>query len=168
VNVNKSPYIQQTANTRSFSMYPGQGPGGAPYGGQMFESQWPAMIPQQQPVPVQPGGGGGGLGGMLGNLGGGLGNFNFKDFKSVLDRMGGIEGVMSAVGKVQKIMSTVKQMQPMIKLLMGSFAKTASNDGDVPVKRKRRRRRTKRGRSPARPASQPLNKVATKKKSPSR
>lgn len=100
---------------------------------------------------------------MLGNLSGSLSNFNIKDIKSVVDRMGGIDGVMSTVGKVQKIMSTVKQMQPMIKLLMGSFAKTASKDDDEPVKRRRRRKRRRRS------ASRPLNKVGvTKKKRPRR
>lgn len=149
-------YNNQQYN-RNYPNYPGMpnlGPGGAPFG-----SQLPALIPQQSLVPIPPPSqaGGGGLGGMLGNLN--LSNFNFKDIKGIIDRMGGVEGVVSTMGKVQKIMSSVQQMQPMFKLLMSTFskAKTADDKDDLVPRRRRRRRRR-------RSSSRPLNLTKSKRR----
>jgi hypothetical protein len=81
------------------------------------------------------------------NLLSGLSGFNFKDIKGFVDRMGGIEGVMSTLTKVQKTMQTFKQMAPMLKLLIPklSGAESASlDDDDAYYRRRRRRRRGKR------------------------
>jgi hypothetical protein len=87
------------------------------------------------------------------NLLSGLSGFNFKDIKGFVDRMGGIEGVMSTLTKVQKTMQTFKQMAPMLKLLIPklSGAESASLDDDDAYYRRRRRRR--RGRNNRRKGS---------------
>lgn len=45
---------------------------------------------------------------------------NLNDLKAMVDRMGGIEGVLTTMGKFQKFMSTVQQVAPLIKLFMGN------------------------------------------------
>lgn len=72
-----------------------------------------------------------------------LSNFSFKDIKGFVDRMGGIEGMMSTLTKVQKTMQTFQQMAPMLKLLIPKLggAKSASLDDDDYYYRRRRRRR---------------------------
>jgi hypothetical protein len=45
--------------------------------------------------------------------------------------MGGIDGIMNTMTRVQKIVGTFQQMQPMFKLILGSFggkAATKNND----------------------------------------
>lgn len=90
------------------------------------------------------GGGGGGAGGLLGSLG---------NIRQMIDRMGGIDGVLEHVTKIQKIMSSVQQMAPMLKLLMGKKASPAALDEDdyVPRRYRRRRRRRRTGSSRRRP-----------------
>ena len=74
------------------------------------------------------------------------------DIKGIVDRLGGIDGIVSTVTKVQKMIQSLQQIAPLAKLLMGSFlspkAKTTDNDdGDedtsldhiVPKLRKRRK-----------------------------
>lgn len=46
---------------------------------------------------------------------------NLGELKGIIDRMGGIDGIMNTVGKVQKVMAGVQQFAPMAKLLMGSL-----------------------------------------------
>ncbi|MEX2414723.1 MAG: hypothetical protein WD424_01155 [Paenibacillaceae bacterium] len=77
-----------------------------------------------------------------------LSNLNFKDIKGFVDRMGGIEGMMSTVTKVQKMMQTFQQMAPMLRLLLPKLGtKSASlNDDDEAYYRRRRRRRPRRRR----------------------
>jgi hypothetical protein len=69
---------------------------------------------------------------------------NLSDLKSMVDRMGGIEGVLATMGKVQKFVSTMQQVAPMIKLFMGNKGKKSS---DANTKTKRRRRPVKRSTS---------------------
>ncbi|WP_044875558.1 hypothetical protein [Paenibacillus sp. IHBB 10380] len=88
------------------------------------------------------------------------------ELKGVIDRMGGIDGLVSSIGKFQKVMSSVQQMAPMVKLVMGSLGKgttkgKSSEDGDgmfyIPPKRRRKKstskskkntsRRTSKGKS---------------------
>jgi len=71
---------------------------------------------------------------------------SLNDLKSLVDRMGGIDGVLSAVGKVQKFMSTMQQVAPLIKLFMNK--KSASSDSSIGVApRKRRRPASRRSRN---------------------
>ncbi|MFC5470852.1 aminotransferase [Cohnella suwonensis] len=75
---------------------------------------------------------------------------NLNDLKAMVDRMGGIEGVLSTMGKVQKFMSTMQQIAPMIKLFIGKGGKTATANNDSVSTRKRRRRRNRNRKSSAR------------------
>jgi len=74
---------------------------------------------------------------------------NINEIKAMIDRMGGIEGVLNTMGKVQKFMSTVQQVAPLVKLFMGKGKnKSESSSGDDYVRPRRRRRSARR-----RPAS---------------
>ncbi|MDT9726894.1 hypothetical protein DUZ99_18100 [Xylanibacillus composti] len=73
--------------------------------------------------------------------------------KQMIDRLGGIDGIMNTVTKLNKMMQTFQQMGPMLKLLAGSFLpKAATNDADDdydfdrPRRRRRRRRRSSKRR----------------------
>lgn len=82
---------------------------------------------------------------------------NLNDLKAVVDRMGGIEGVLSTMGKFQKFMSSVQQIAPLIKLFMGnkgSKLATANNDKSStkrrrPVTRARTNKSSSRTKRPA-------------------
>lgn len=75
-----------------------------------------------------------------------LGN-SLNDIKGFVDRIGGIDGIVSTMTKVQKVVSSVSQMAPLIKVLAGSFGKKGAsaaiaeddNEGSPPRRRKRRR-----------------------------
>jgi hypothetical protein len=73
-------------------------------------------------------------------------SFSLNDLKGLVDRMGGIDGIVATMTKVQKVVSSVSQMAPLIKVLAGSLGKkgaaaTIAEDATaVPRPRKRRRR----------------------------
>ena len=76
---------------------------------------------------------------------------NMGELKLIIDRMGGIDGILNTMQKVQKFVGTMQQMAPMLKLLTGAFgskkakATSVGDDDDYewrPKKRRRRRRRT--------------------------
>ncbi|MEX2460650.1 MAG: aminotransferase [Paenibacillaceae bacterium] len=77
-------------------------------------------------------------------------SFNFNQIKGMIDRMGGIDGVMGHVSRIQKFIQSMQQMAPMIKLLIGSFGTKASTaaklDGDGLTAAGRRRRSSVRRR----------------------
>jgi len=80
-----------------------------------------------------------------------LGN-SLNEIKGIVDRMGGIDGIVSTMTKVQKVVGSISQMAPLIKVLAGSFGKkgTASiaedDSDDAPTpRRKKKRRRTRTG-----------------------
>ncbi len=83
------------------------------------------------------------------------GGFNLatslNDLKGVVDRLGGIDGIVTTMGKVQKVVGSITQMAPLIKVLATSFGgkKGASvlaadddDDDDRPKRRKRKRKGT--------------------------
>lgn len=74
-----------------------------------------------------------------------LSGFNLGQIKTMIDRMGGIEGVLDTVSKVQKVMQSVQQLAPMIRLLMPKLNKADEDDyieeDYRPRPRRRRRRR---------------------------
>lgn len=76
---------------------------------------------------------------------GGGSSFNFAQIKGMIDKMGGIEGIIGTMAKLQKIFASIQQMAPMLKLLMKSFggpAKAATKSvGRSPVRRKQTTRR---------------------------
>lgn len=78
---------------------------------------------------------------------------NMTEIKGFVDRMGGIDGILSTVTKVQKVVSSVTQMAPMVKVLFGSFGKkgASSSDPGVTVQSPRRRNRRRGGTGTSRP-----------------
>lgn len=79
------------------------------------------------------GGGSGGSGGGLGKLLGGLGVNNMNDVKNLIDRMGGIEGIVNNIGKVQKVMQGFQQLAPMFSVLAGALGKKKGGGGSSPA-----------------------------------
>ncbi|MHA6482748.1 hypothetical protein ACX1C1_12680 [Paenibacillus sp. strain BS8-2] len=77
---------------------------------------------------------------------------NLTEIKGFVDRMGGLDGILSTVTKVQKVVGSVSQMAPLVKVFMGSFGKKSesTNSGSAqpsysrPKTRKRRPSTTKR------------------------
>jgi hypothetical protein len=70
-------------------------------------------------------------------------SFNISQIKGIIDRMGGIDGLMGHVSRIQKVIQSFQQMSPMLKLLMSSFgskAKTASDWDGLASPNKRRRK----------------------------
>lgn len=89
--------------------------------------------------------------------GGAGSSFNLGQLKGVIDRMGGIEGIIGTMTKVQKFIANFQQMAPMIKLLMSSFggaAKAAAANTDLgdydglPGIKRPKRKRSRRSRKP--------------------
>ncbi|WP_197258742.1 oligopeptidase [Paenibacillus dendritiformis] len=76
-----------------------------------------------------------------------LGNFSMGDLKSMIDKLGGIDGIVDTMGKVQKIMSSVQQIMPVAKVFMGTLLpgkgggkKLSTTDGGDDAAPRRRRR----------------------------
>ncbi|CAM3662029.1 tyrosine protein kinase [Cohnella lubricantis] len=96
----------------------------------------PPTTIQSTPTPAAPAKGGG-LSSMI----------NFNEIKGMVERMGGIDGILANVGKLQKIMATMQQMAPVLRLLIGKgTAGTAAADESDGV-RPRKRRRTGKSRT---------------------
>ncbi|WP_155972809.1 tyrosine protein kinase [Paenibacillus sp. Leaf72] len=87
--------------------------------------------------------------------GGGFSLANLGEIKGFVDRIGGIDGILTTVTKVQKVMSSVSQMAPLVKVIMGSFGKKGAGDDatddveEFVPKRKRRKSGSGSGSSPA-------------------
>lgn len=111
----------------------------------------PSVIPQSQgqllPAPPAPSG----KGFSLANL---TKYANLTELKGLVDRMGGLDGILSTVTKVQKVVGSVSQMAPLVKVFMGSFGKksesgdSGSNNGGF-ARPKPRKRRAGSARRPA-------------------
>ncbi|MDB5053382.1 MAG: hypothetical protein JWM44_1432 [Bacilli bacterium] len=75
-------------------------------------------------------------------------SFNLNQIKGIIDRMGGIDGVMGHITRAQKIFQSIQQLSPMLKVLLGAFgtkkATTKKLDRLTPVGKRRRRSSTKR------------------------
>lgn len=148
---NRPPYAQ----TRSYNqgVYPGPSsytdfPG-------MAGTQLPAESTMfaQPPVTTGTGGEGGGLttlfgGGSGGSAGGASsgGGFNLQQVSKILDRLGGIEGIVDTFSKMQKMVQSFQQFAPLIKVLLGSFGKGKAKDDEKTKPRRRRRRRRRSSR----------------------
>lgn len=77
--------------------------------------------------------------------GSGLSLPNIGELKDIVERLGGIDGILATVGKVQKVMQTFQQFAPMAKLIAGFLpgGKNKSNgDGDQMDEYKPRRRKS--------------------------
>ncbi|MGG1311595.1 MULTISPECIES: aminotransferase [Cohnella] len=128
------------------------GPGGAPFGGGPGGSPFPGLgdpfggpPAAFNPVEVVNPGGQPAAGAAKG-----LGAFaNLNEIKGIIDRMGGIDGILSGMTKIQKIVSTMQQMAPLFKLFAKGAAKAgtaSSNTAARPRRRTRRRRSVGSGR----------------------
>lgn len=79
---------------------------------------------------------------------GGFSMPSLTEIKGFVDRIGGLDGILTTVGKVQKVVSSVSQMAPLVKVILGSFKKDSGSDAVddsieyVPKKRKRRKKPT--------------------------
>ncbi|MFC9712471.1 tyrosine protein kinase [Paenibacillus sp. NPDC056933] len=80
------------------------GPGGP--GGSLFGGGAPAAPPAPVTAPASS------SGFSLANIG---------ELKGMIDRFGGIDGIMNGIGKMQKVVGGFQQMAPMMKLVMGMF-----------------------------------------------
>lgn len=105
-----------------------------------YPPQPPVQLPVQLPVQHQPKPSGGGL---LGGLN--LSKLtNLTEIKGFVDRMGGLDGILTTVTKAQKIVSSVSQMAPLVKVFFGSFGsknKSGSSQQSNSSSRPRKRRR---------------------------
>ncbi len=75
---------------------------------------------------------------------------NLSDLKGLIDRMGGIDGVVATMGKVQKFMSAMQQVAPILKLFMKKGSSNDKSEGAAASRPRRRRRTARRRRAPAR------------------
>jgi hypothetical protein len=121
--------------------YRSWGPGGSGFGGDTFPGigesfSGPPALVNPTVLPVQ-------AAAATATKAGGFSLANLGEIKNVIDRMGGIDGILSTVGKVQKFMSTMQQMAPLLKLFMkkkGKGSNAASTDDDYEYRPRRRRR----------------------------
>ncbi|WP_106768864.1 hypothetical protein [Paenibacillus faecalis] len=110
---------------------------------------YPIPVSSIAPAPTNNGSSTGGLGGLLSGL-----NLGNVDLKGIIDKMGGIDGIIANVGKVQKMVQGFQQLAPIMSLFAGMFSKknkSGSSDTSAGYKNssygytpKRRRRPTKR------------------------
>ncbi|GAA0136907.1 hypothetical protein YSY43_37480 [Paenibacillus sp. YSY-4.3] len=104
----------------------------------------PAAAGETTVLPAASAGAGAGAGAA--KSGGGFSLPNMGDLKGIVDKLGGIDGILATMGKVQKAMQTVQQFAPMAKLITGLLpgGKGAKGGGNkLDEYRPRRRRRSK-------------------------
>ncbi|MBO2945660.1 hypothetical protein JJQ72_16910 [Paenibacillus sp. F411] len=101
------------------------------------------------PQPAAETGSSSGLAGLLGGL-----NLSNLDLKGMIERMGGVEGLVANIGKVQKVMQSVQQLAPMMAVFSNLLSKKGSDsdavspggyDTEYVPRRRRTRRRKKTG-----------------------
>lgn len=66
-----------------------------------------------------------------------------KDIKAIVEKMGGVDGIINMATKVNSMMKTFQEMSPMIKLLLASFLKSKTSKPKVRRRRRKRRRSKK-------------------------
>lgn len=129
------PQFQEVEASGLVPYSPG-GPGGP--GGNFFGGGAPVA----SPVPVETPASSSGF--SLANLG---------ELKGMIDRFGGIDGIVNGIGKMQKVVGGFQQMAPMMKLVMGilpfgkgkkssSLADKDYEEYSPPRSRKRRKKTT--------------------------
>lgn len=153
------PYYPVYGEVEASALVPyGQGaPGGNLYGG---------GVPVAPPVPVEAPAASSSSGFSLANLG---------ELKGMIDRFGGIDGIMNGIGKMQKVVGGIQQMAPMMKLVMGilPFGKgknKSSSPAEVdyeeytPPRRPRKRRKKSTTTTPRRRSSSTTRRKTTSTK----
>ncbi|MBH5319021.1 hypothetical protein I6N90_14540 [Paenibacillus sp. GSMTC-2017] len=87
---------------------------------------------------------------------------NITEIKGFVDRMGGLDGILSTVTKVQKVVSSVTQIAPLVKVFMGSFGKKSSSSEESKNDWKPKRRKK---RKPSAGNSRPRNGSGSRRRS---
>ncbi|WP_342571819.1 tyrosine protein kinase [Paenibacillus sp. FSL R5-0749] len=129
-------------------------------GGNLYGGAAQVVAPAPVPTPAS-----GSSGFSLANIG---------ELKGMIDRFGGIDGIMSGIGKMQKVVGGIQQMAPMMKLVMGilPFGKGKSNnsaaDADyeeyTPPRRRKRKRTNKQTSTPRRRNTTPVRRKSNSTK----
>lgn len=98
---------------------------------------------------------------------------NIDELKGLVNRFGGLDGILSTVTTVQKVMSTVGQIAPLVKAFTGgkkSADTTASEQAPIPARRRptstNRTRRSKSTSTAKRKTSSSAHRRPTKKSAP--
>lgn len=91
---------------------------------------------------------------------------NIDELKGLVDRFGGLEGILSTVTTVQKVVSTVGQIAPMVKVFSGVLKNKGSSQEEAAAIPARRRVRTT--RTAQRPSSRARATRSTKVSLPAR
>lgn len=90
---------------------------------------------------------------------------NIGEWKQMLDRVGGIDGVLGAMGKFQKFAATMQQMAPLLRLFIGKGGGAAATAAGISKNGTfRRRRRTRRRPSPYSGTRRPRPRTAKKRR----
>lgn len=90
---------------------------------------------------------------------------NIGEWKQLLDRMGGIEGVLGYMGKIQKFAATMQQMAPLLRLFIGKGGGAAATAAGISKDGfSRRRRRSSRRPGPYSGARRPRPRTAKKRR----
>lgn len=84
--------------------------------------------------------------------------FSINEIKQLIDRMGGIDGIVETISKIQKVMQSVSQVAPVAKLLMGSLLPSRKKNGQNTVDFKKEKPSTKMSYK-RRPRKHPARKV---------
>ncbi|NMO97443.1 hypothetical protein [Paenibacillus lemnae] len=138
--VEVTPYSDYPAGVETSSFYPS-------YAGSTQPSIAPIDAVSNLPAvsaPQTPAASSGGLAGLLGGL-----NLSNIDVKGIIDRMGGIDGLIANMGKVQKVMQGFQQLAPMMSIFAGALGKkksSSSSPGQDEFQYPARRRRPAKGR----------------------
>lgn len=95
--------------------------------------------------------------------------FSLANLGGIVERLGGIDGILATVGKVQKVMQTMQQFAPMAKMVAGLLPggkglKLQGGNSDKLDEYKPRRKRSKGKKGKKRSASSPKRKNTTKRR----
>lgn len=89
-------------------------------------SHLPVPVSAVTPASSNSGSGAGGLSSLLSGL-----NLSNIDVKGIIERMGGIDGLVANVGKVQKVMQGFQQLAPVMSLLGNMFGKKGKGSSNT-------------------------------------
>lgn len=135
----------QFGHSHGYTVIPSQSPAQStfthiPSASPPIQAAPPAPAPQQAP---SSGGGGFSLASIAKYA-------NVDELKGLVNRFGGLDGILSTVTTVQKVMSTVGQIAPLVKVFTGSLKKDDSSSeaksAPIPARRRSTANRTRRVR----------------------
>ncbi|PZE20293.1 hypothetical protein [Paenibacillus xerothermodurans] len=137
-----NPYTPSTGYGQSYtpqvpSLQNGDGSLGALFGNNSPSSGWGNVIDI---------GAGGSTGAGSGSGSSLASKFSLLQIKQMIDKLGGVEGIVDTMTKVQRMVQSFQQVAPLVKLLMGSVGKKGRSEA-IAAPRRRRRRRKRKGKS---------------------